>query len=138
MKLKISKTNQKYLNYFYIFLGVFLFGLMAYLLMSNRINVEMFSNDVTIGYFYMKSCPHCTEFNDVWKSLEKEVIAKKLPVKLVKYDIHAVENKSKVNELNISGAPTVYFMGEKNVEFGGQRNVKELMKFISNQLPKKI
>ena len=136
MKLKISKTNQQYLNYFYIFLGVFLFGLIAYMLMSNRINVEMFSNDATVGYFYMKSCPHCTEFDATWKNLEKEVIAKKLPVKLVKYDIHAAENKSKVNELNISGAPTVYFMGDKNVEYGGARTVDDLMKFISNQMPK--
>jgi thioredoxin-like negative regulator of GroEL len=131
MKLKISKVNQQYLNYFYVFAGIFIFGLLVYFLLSSRMNVEMFSNDDILAYFYMESCPHCKDFDVVWKSLEKEVAAKKLPVKLVKYDIHAVENKSKVNQFNISGAPTVYFVGAKNIEFTGERNVEELVKFIS-------
>lgn len=106
-------------------------GMMAFVMYSSPY-LESFTNSgATLEYYYMQSCPHCTNFTPVWEELGQRVKNEKVKISLKKYDLQAPENKDRVDKNNVTGAPTIILQKDgKSSEYNGGRNVDAILKFI--------
>lgn len=106
-------------------------GMMAFVMYSSPY-LESFTNSgATLEYYYMQSCPHCTNFTPVWEELGRRVKNEKVKISLKKYDLQAPENKDRVDKNNVTGAPTIILQKDgKSSEYNGGRNVDAILKFI--------
>lgn len=94
---------------------------------------EKFTNPPTLKYFYMETCPHCTDFNPVWDKLESKITNDKINIKLVKYNLHDGNSGEKeASKYEVSGAPTIILddINNKAIEYKGNRTVDDIITFI--------
>jgi len=133
-KFPVSSYNYMYWGSILLLMIPFV-AIAIYILSGNKI--EKFENaSFALEYFYMEKCPHCVNFNPIWKALEKEVTAKKYNITLKKYDLSADENAEKVAEYNINSAPTIILSGATkgdHTEYSGERSVPALIAFIESK-----
>lgn len=93
--------NLKYNNSTLILILLFIIAIIAFLLLFTRCT-EMFSSGKTLEYYSLSTCPHCVDFNPVWKQFEEKCPSCKKYV--VDKDDVARENASKHG---IQGYPTI-------------------------------
>lgn len=94
---------------------------------------ERFTNpsERTLEFYYMKSCPHCTDFEPTWEKLKKELVKNNIAIKTVKYDLMG-DGEQRANLFKVSGAPTILITdGDKLLkEYTGPRTVESLVAFV--------
>jgi len=89
------------------------------------------SSGKTFIYFYAPWCKYCKQFSPIWDKLAKEVIEKRVMVKIAKVDCTIEEELCQ--ELEVTSFPTIrLFSSRFNFrEYNGERTVAALMKFIN-------
>ena len=84
-----------------IIVGVVLLILLA-ILLSSGMCVELFSSGKRLEYYSLSTCPHCVDFNPVWKQFEEKCgSCKKFVVD--KDD----EGRKNATKYGINGYPTI-------------------------------
>ena len=131
--LKISKRNSYIL---YALIAIALISVGIYFIISKS-SLEGFANTKTktIEYYYMDGCGHCTQFKDVWESVKKEIVANKLNIKPVEYNL-SKEGNDRGNTFGINGTPTIVIAdGDTLVaEYNNKRIASSIIDFIKENL----
>lgn len=95
--------------------------------------LEYFSNEPTLEYFFMKTCPHCENFSPIWDNIVSNINKEKLNVKAVKYDLNG-NGKQRAEEFDVHSAPTIYYVdGDKKTMYDGPRSVEGIIAFVKSQ-----
>jgi glutaredoxin len=87
--------------------------------------VEMFEGaGVSVDYYTLNGCPHCTAFNPEWAKFEVE--AKKKGIQTAKYE--AREHRDKIAEAGVDGFPTIMITKHgKRYVYEGPRKADALL-----------
>lgn len=87
------------LSYIIIFIIVIIFLVLA---LSSKFCKEMFSSGKTLEYYSLSTCPHCVDFNPVWKQFEEKCGNCK------KYIVDKDQDaRQKAQKYEITGYPTI-------------------------------
>lgn len=118
-------------NGMFIFLGVLVLAIVVLSILIFTKRTEGFANPTskTLEYFYMQSCPHCKDFNEVWEKVEKEMV--KHGVATAKYDLMG-DGEERAGKFKVSGAPTILLTsGDELVkEYTGPRTLESIVAFV--------
>lgn len=87
-------------------------------------------------YFAMEGCPHCRDFDPVWKATESAVMGNESAstLSLHRWDIRTEDGKAAAKAAGVTAFPHVQkTLPDGSVEvFNGKRTEEELTKFITN------
>lgn len=127
---KISQYIDKNATSIFVALLIIVILILGTVLLFKK--VEGFSNSVkTLEYYYMKSCPHCKDFNPVWDKLDAEFKKNNINVKTVKYDMMG-DGEERSRRFEVSGAPTLLLTKDDKLvkEYVGARTVESIIAFV--------
>lgn len=132
----VPKMPNDWLFYVMVFLGLVIFGVLVYVLFSGKCFESFTDGDgPVLYYFYMKTCPHCNDFNPVWEEVSKKMKEADMKVSLKKLDLQDEANKELVDKFGVSGAPTIMFAnGDKTAEFNAERTSDAVVQFVKSQM----
>lgn len=116
-------------NYLYIILGSLIITVVILAMMMGK--KEHFENQKSLEYYFMKSCPHCQDFNPVWEKLVVEIEKQKINVKTAKYDITGTDEE-RAKKFQVNGAPTILLVQDEKLlkEYSGPRTVDAIIAFL--------
>jgi protein disulfide-isomerase-like protein len=113
-------------------LFVLLCAVLFYVVFSSQYYSEHFetSNKKTLTLYYAPWCPHCKPVKPVFDELSKIYAGNKhINIETVNGD----EEPNKLKEQNVKGYPTIKLViGEKSVEYKGERTAEKLQEFIQS------
>ncbi len=139
-----SIINGKDNTRLFIILGVLTFAIIVGVLVGSSYR-EKFTgestNQIGLLYFYMESCPHCNDFNNIWKDLSNKYSD---IIKFYKIDLNGIDretNKSNAEKYGVTSAPTIklkigtgdYITYDKN-----QRTKEDIIKWVGEQSKQNI
>lgn len=96
-------------------------------MVSNNVSLERFSSGagITVAYYTLNGCPHCTAFNPEWTAFVEQAKAVG-GITTVKYD--ARENSDAVEKAGVDGFPTIIITKNgKDSVYEGARKADALM-----------
>lgn len=91
------------MNNLYIILSLIVL-IIAVIILScllSSIKEPFFSSSKKVEYYSMSSCPHCIDFNPLWKKFEKSCDNS------VKYVIDKINIDNRLQKFNINSFPTI-------------------------------
>lgn len=121
-----------------LFGGLALAGAVALILINVRktkmFETELFSQPVTVTYFFMETCPHCVKMKPEWAKFVEA--AKKEGI--TTQEASPATNAALVREKQVTGFPTVIVtVGDKDVPYPSDaehpRTADGLMAFVKEQ-----
>ena len=132
MRIKggLKKNNWNMITIFAILLLILIVLLsFAY----SKYNIEKFSSEKLLEYFYMPSCPHCLDFNPIWEELEKKISNEHIALRMQKHNL--MDDDELAKKYNINAAPTIILIKDdgKIKEYNGPREVDAIISFIKNE-----
>jgi thioredoxin-like negative regulator of GroEL len=89
--------------------------------------VNKITNNKVLCYYYWKQCGHCTNFNPIWKKIERKYKGK---INMMKIELDVMKHLDQ--KYAISAFPTIIIWnkGKKYSEFTGMRDEANLSTFI--------
>jgi len=104
--------------------------------------MELFSEQPSLEYFYMETCPHCKDFGPIWDEAVNKVNADpstKGKIVMKKYNINDdTDGAKRAAKYNIKSAPTVYYVygpaPEDHYEYDGPRTADAILAFVKAKL----
>ena len=90
-------------------------------------------SNTKVELYYAEWCGHCNKFKPEWEKFKKNALDG--GIKTNEYE--AEKDKTKVEEANVSGFPTIIItINGKKEDYNGPRTAEALMEYVKGDKPK--
>jgi len=128
----------------FIILGVLAFAIIVGVLIGSSYR-ENFTgestNQIGLLYFYMETCPHCNDFNSIWKDLSSKYSD---IINFYKIDLDGIDketNKKNAEKYGVTSAPTIRLKigaGDYITYDQNQRTKEDIIRWVSEKTQQNI
>ena len=128
----------------FIILGVLAFAIIVGVLIGSSYRENFTSestNQLGLLYFYMETCPHCNDFNNIWKDLADKYSD---IITFYKIDLDAVDTDTKTRnaeKYGVTSAPTIRLKigaGDYITYDENKRTKEDIIRWVGEQTKQNI